>query len=225
MSFAKKTRLPKALACGGVAARRLDIRDGARQAYAGVTNSPPKGAFMPTTNPQSEAASPALVVMGVSGSGKTTVGLRLAKLTGADFIDGDDLHTAEARAKMASGTPLTDDDRWPWLDRIGAALADRVAHPKGLIVASSALRRVYRDRLRARVGPTLRFLYLHGDKALMRERVARRKGHYMPASLIDSQFATLEDPRGESDTVTLAADADLDRALPETLHRLGGASQ
>ena len=184
-----------------------------------------KGFDMPSTDAQTPVETLTLVVMGVSGSGKTTVGLHLAKMTGADFIDGDDLHAPEARAKMASGTALTDDDRWPWLDRIGAALADRVAHPKGLIVASSALRRVYRDRLRARVGPTLRFLYLEGDKALMRARVAGRKGHYMPASLIDSQFATLEDPRGESDTVALAADADLDKALPETLRRLGGASQ
>jgi gluconokinase len=178
---------------------------------------------MPTTDPQTPPARLALIVMGVSGSGKTTVGLRLAKLCGADFIDGDDLHSPEARAKMARGTPLTDEDRWPWLDRIGAALADRGAHPGGLIVACSALRRAYRDRLRAGVGPDLRFVFLEGDKALMRSRVGGRKGHYMPASLVDSQFATLEDPRGESDVVTLAADADLARGLPEALRRLGGA--
>ncbi len=163
-----------------------------------------------------------LVVMGVSGCGKTTVGLRLAKMCGADFADGDDFHSPEARAKMAGGTPLTDEDRWPWLDRIGAALADRTAHPNGLIVACSALRRVYRDRLRASAGPALRFLYLEGDKALMLRRVANRKGHYMPASLVDSQFATLEDPRGESDVVTMPADADLDKELPEVLQRLSG---
>jgi gluconokinase len=175
---------------------------------------------MPTANSQSPARPLALVVMGVSGSGKTTVGQRLAKMTGADFIDGDDLHSSEARAKMANGTPLTDADRWPWLDRIGAALADRAAHPNGLIVACSALRRAYRDRLRARVGPALRFLFLQGDKALMRSRVARRTGHYMPASLVDSQFATLEDPRGESEVFTLAADADLDRDLAEALREI-----
>src|SRR5579872_4655526 len=112
-----------------------------------------KGPGMPTTRSETAPDFPALVVMGVSGSGKTTVGLALAKLCGVDFIDGDDLHSAEARAKMAGGAPLTDEDRWPWLDRIGAALADRAAHPRGLIVASSALRRVYRDRLRTRVGP------------------------------------------------------------------------
>lgn len=164
----------------------------------------------------------ALVVMGVSGSGKTTVGLRLAKKCGIAFVDGDDLHTPEARAKMGAGTPLDDNDRWPWLDRIGDALRDVGAHPSGLIVACSALRRVYRGRLRGRVGPALRFLYLEGGKDLMRARVGRRKGHYMPASLVDSQFAALEEPRDEGDVVTLAADADLAKALPATLRQLGG---
>jgi gluconokinase len=177
---------------------------------------------MATTPSQTGSDRLALIIMGVSGSGKTTVGLRLAETCALDFVDGDDLHSPEARAKMASGAPLNDEDRWPWLDRIGAALADPEKHPAGLIVACSALRRVYRDRLRARAGPALRFLFLAGDKALMRERVGRRKGHYMPASLVDSQFAALEDPRGETDVVTLAADADLDAALPDTLRRLGG---
>jgi gluconokinase len=161
--------------------------------------------------------------MGVSGSGKTTVGVRLAKTCQIQFIDGDDLHTADARAKMASGTPLDDEDRWPWLDRIGAALADPVGHPAGLIVACSALRRIYRDRLRARVGATLRFLFLQGDETLMMERVGSRKDHYMPPSLVDSQFATLEDPTGEGDVIPLVANADLDKTLPQTLRSLGGA--
>jgi gluconokinase len=165
----------------------------------------------------------ALIVMGVSGSGKTTVAVRIAKIRHIDFIDGDDLHSPEARAKMAGGTPLNDDDRWPWLDRIGAALADRAAHPAGLVVACSALSRAYRDRLRAGAGPALRFLYLKGDKALMRARVGGRKHHYMPASLIDSQFAALEEPSGEKDVVTLAADADLAVELPGALDRLGEA--
>jgi gluconokinase len=162
-----------------------------------------------------------LVVMGVSGSGKTTVGVRLARACGLDFIDGDDLHTPEARAKMGAGHALTDEDRWPWLDRIGATLADASAHPAGLIIACSALRRVYRDRIRKEVGSPLRFLFLDGEKALMRARVAGRKGHYMPASLIDSQFATLETPTpDETDVVRLAADADLDEALPGLIRQL-----
>ncbi|MGD0719746.1 MAG: gluconokinase [Roseiarcus sp.] len=165
----------------------------------------------------------ALVVMGVSGSGKTTVGLAIAQATGASFVDGDDLHDAAARAKMTRGVPLDDADRAPWLDRIGALLADAAAHPAGAIVACSALRRAYRDRLRARVGPALRFLFLNGDKALMRARVAGRERHFMPASLIDSQFATLESPEAELDVVTLAANADLAQALPGVIERLAQA--
>jgi gluconokinase len=167
---------------------------------------------------------PAIVVMGVSGSGKTTIGIAIAKAMAIAFFDGDDLHSPAARAKMASGTPLTDEDRAPWLDRIGRVLADDAAHPDGVIVACSALRRAYRDRLRAIVGPSLRFIFLKGDKALMRERVAGRKGHYMPASLIDSQFAALESPEGEGDVVTVAADADLGCVLDATIEGLSHAT-
>jgi gluconokinase len=140
----------------------------------------------------SSAASPkasralAVVVMGVSGAGKTVVGRRLAEALGADFIDGDDLHTDAARAKMASGRPLTDDDRWPWLDRIAAALREGLSRNAATIVACSALRRVYRERLRQGVGGVLRFVYLKADRDLMRARVAGRRDHYMPASLVDS---------------------------------------
>ncbi len=167
-----------------------------------------------TAGPSYGSGRAAIVVMGVAGSGKTTVGKRLAKRLGAEFIDGDDLHTAAARAKMGAGHALDDADRWPWLDRIAAALADPAA-PRGKVVACSALKRAYRDRLRAGVGTTLRFVYLEADPDLMRARVAGRRGHYMPASLVDSQFAALEPPIGEADVVTLAADADLDVAIPQ----------
>ena len=159
--------------------------------------------------------------MGVSGCGKTTFGKALAQALGLPFFDGDDFHSPEARAKMAAGHPLTDSDRAPWLDRIGAALADAGAHPRGAIIACSALRRAYRDRLRAAVGADLRFVFLDGDKALMRARVAGRPDHYMPASLIDSQFATLERPDGEADVVTLAADATLDDQVERAVRALG----
>lgn len=148
----------------------------------------------------------AIVVMGVSGSGKTTVGRILAQALGADFVDGDDLHSSEARAKMAEGVALVDADRWPWLERVGARLA-----AGNVVIACSALKRIYRDRLRAGAGPQLRFVYLSATPQAMRERVGSRKGHYMPASLVDSQFAALEPPDGERDVVVLAADA----ALPE----------
>jgi gluconokinase len=163
----------------------------------------------------SMAASPpaskplAIVVMGVSGAGKTTVGLRLAEALGAAFIDGDDLHTEAARAKMKLGAALTDDDRWPWLDRVGAALA------KGprKIVACSALRRAYRDRLRAAAGAELRFVYLEATPEEMRARVAARRDHYMPASLVPSQFAALEPPVGESDVIVASAAMDLETEI------------
>jgi len=164
---------------------------------------------------------PAVVVMGVTGAGKTTAGRLLARALGADFIDGDDLHTDAARAKMGSGVALDDSDRWPWLDRIAAALRERQSGP-GAIVACSALRRAYRDRLRAGVGPGLRFVYLEAEPEMMRARVAGRRGHYMPASLVESQFATLEPPDGEGDVVTLPADADLATAIPELAARLIG---
>jgi gluconokinase len=166
-----------------------------------------------------------LIVMGVSGSGKTTFGLALAEAKSVPFFDGDDLHTPAARAKMTAGIALNDADRAPWLDRIGAELADTAAHPRGAIVACSALRRAYRDRLRAAVGRDLRFVFLDGDKELMRRRVADRRGHYMPASLIDSQFAALEPPSGEDDVATIAADASLAVALPEALRKLAAIDQ
>jgi len=165
----------------------------------------------------------AVVVMGVSGSGKTTVGRRLAKAVRAQFIDGDDLHTDEARAKMSQGQPLTDEDRWPWLDRIAAALRERRGGNMATIVACSALRRAYRDRLRAGVGGGLRFVYLKAGRELMRARVAGRRNHYMPASLVDSQFATLEPPDGERDVVAMPADADLDAAIPKLAAELMGS--
>ena len=147
--------------------------------------------------------------MGVSGSGKTTVGRILARALGADFIDGDDLHTDAARAKMGAGHALTDEDRWPWLDRVAARLAGEEQNGRGVVIACSALRRVYRDRLRAGAGPRIKFVYLQATPDDMRARVASRKDHYMPASLVDSQFAALEPPDGEGDVVTLSADAQL----------------
>ena len=166
-----------------------------------------------------------LIVMGVSGSGKTTLGEAIAARTGLSFFDGDTFHSVEARAKMTAGVALTDEDRAPWLDRIGRFLADAGAHPEGAIVACSALKRAYRDRLRAAAGPGLRFLFLKGDKALMRARVAGRKNHYMPASLVDSQFAALESPEGEGDVVTIPADADLAQTLGDTIERLASAGR
>jgi len=149
---------------------------------------------------------PAIVVMGVSGSGKTTIGRRLAQVLGGRFVDGDDLHSDAARAKMREGRALDDDDRWPWLDRIGATLSEAKREGRPVVAACSALKKRYRDRIRAAVGTTLRFVYLAAEPEAMRERVGGRPGHYMPASLVDSQFAALEAPVGEADVVTIPAD-------------------
>jgi carbohydrate kinase (thermoresistant glucokinase family) len=131
-----------------------------------------------------------IVLMGVSGCGKTTVGERLAEALGLPFIEGDELHPPANVARMAAGVALTDDDRAGWLEAVGAALA---AAPGGAVASCSALKRAYRDRLRAAV-PGLRLVHLHGAPALLAERLATRRGHYMPPSLLQSQLDTLEMP-------------------------------
>lgn len=128
------------------------------------------------------------VVMGVSGSGKSTVAAALAERMRAPYVDADDLHQEENRAKMAAGEPLDDQDRRPWLDRVGAWLA---ARPDGAVTACSALKRSYRDQLRGHADGVA-FVLLHGSPELVRERQANRQGHFMPGSLLSSQFAALE---------------------------------
>ena len=139
------------------------------------------------------------VVMGVSGCGKSTVGAAFAQAIGAQFVDGDDLHPPENVAKMARGQPLTDADRAPWLDRVGATLTG------GVVVGSSALKRAYRDRIRAVAGP-VRFLHLAGSREVIAARMAARPGHFMPLGLLDSQFAALEPPGPDEDAVTVDID-------------------
>ena len=138
-----------------------------------------------------------VIVMGVCGCGKTTVGRALAKELGYEFLDADDFHPAANVAKMAQGVALADDDRWPWLDAIVAAMRERAARGSGAGIACSALKEAYRDRLRRGVGAVdeIRIVYLEGDAATIAPRLASRSGHYMPASLLDSQFAALEEPR------------------------------
>lgn len=134
---------------------------------------------------------PVIVVMGVCGCGKSTLAQALAEALGVVYVEGDDLHPPHNVALMAAGTPLTDTDRAGWLDQIGHVLAQVQAEGRGAVATCSALRRSYRDRLRA-VAPGLRLIHLHGDPALLAERMARRTGHYMPATLLPSQLATLE---------------------------------
>jgi gluconokinase len=145
------------------------------------------------SSPRAAPGRRTVVVMGVSGSGKSTVGAGIADALGLHFIDGDGLHSAESVARMQAGIALGDDDRWPWLDRIGARLTDASQWPQGIVVACSALKRAYRDRIRA-AAPGVRFVFLDGPAALIESRMTRRTGHYMPSTLLASQMQTLEPP-------------------------------
>ena len=134
-----------------------------------------------------------IVVMGVCGCGKSTVGLRLAEALGLPFVEGDELHPPRNVALMAAGTPLTDSDRHDWLQQIAHTLAGAVARRQGVVVSCSALRRRYRDQLRSGA-PDLVFVHLHGPAALLAARLQSRADHYMPAMLLQSQLDTLEAP-------------------------------
>ena len=146
----------------------------------------------------------AAIVMGVSSCGKTTVGVELAKCLGVDFIEGDKLHPAANVAKMSSGIPLTDEDRWPWLAEVGRALAGS----EGKIASCSALKRVYRERIAQAAERPVAFVFLDGSRALLEQRINARKNHFMPPSLLDSQLRTLEPPGPDENAVRL------DIALP-----------
>lgn len=153
-----------------------------------------------------------VVVTGVTGAGKTTVGRALADRLGAAFVEGDDLHPAANVARMRAGTPLTDADRWPWLDAVAEVVGVHEAGGQDLVVTCSALRRAYRDRLRDG-HPSVRFLHVTAPEGVLRDRLARRTGHWMPASLLDSQLALLE-PLGQDEPgAAVSSEAPLDRLL------------
>lgn len=156
-----------------------------------------------------------LVIMGVSGCGKSTVGAALAEALGATYVDGDDLHPAANIAKMSTGTPLLDTDRWPWLDRVGEILTSR---QETTIIGCSALKRAYRDRIRVKVGEPVLFIHLSGTREELARRMENRPGHFMPASLLESQFAALEPPTLDEYAVTVA----IDQSLAEILQKLAG---
>jgi gluconokinase len=157
--------------------------------------------------------------MGVSGSGKSTVGEALAARLDVPFEDGDDLHPEANVAKMSRGEPLTDEDRVPWLDRVGEWLA---AHESGGVIACSALKRRYRDQLRSHC-PSAEFLHLAGSREVISERQEHRRGHFMPASLLDSQYAALEpldaDEAGVAVDVAGSVDEIVDSALSSLVPR------
>lgn len=172
-------------------------------------------------NPQPDRPSPDIVVvMGVSGSGKTTVATGLAAAMGWAFAEGDDFHPAANVEKMRSGVALTDEDRWPWLETIGAWISGKEAAGESAVVTCSALRRAYRDVLR-RDRPHVRFLHVEAPGAVIADRVEHRAGHYMPPSLLPSQLATLEPLAPDEPGVTVTADGAADEVQTRCLLALG----
>ncbi|HEX5143962.1 MAG TPA: gluconokinase [Mycobacterium sp.] len=155
--------------------------------------------------------------MGVSGSGKSVVGAALAQRLRVPFADGDDFHPEANIAKMTSGHPLDDHDRYPWLENIGEWLA---AHPDGGVIACSALKRKYRDQLR-RHNPDTVFVHLSGSRDLIRRRQASRPGHFMPSTLEDSQFATLEPLSDDENGVTIDVDQSIDAIVDQYVSLAG----
>lgn len=175
-------------------------------------------------NLEKKALPLAVIVMGVSGCGKSSVGERIAARNGMPFVEGDQLHPAANVEKMAQGIPLTDEDRLPWLDRIGEEIKTALNASRGLVVSCSALKKSYRDRLRQAAGGRLAFVFLEGSRDLLLSRMQARQGHFMPASLLDSQLQTLEPPTGEPGVVTVAIDSALDDMVALACEELRSAA-
>ena len=173
-----------------------------------------------TTSSAMKTSTPAtssrrIVVMGVAGCGKSTLGARLAEALGQPFAEGDDLHSPESRAKMAAGIPLEDADRWPWLDRVGEALSRHEG-----IIACSALKRAYRDRIRARAGGPVVFVHLSVPEDEITTRLKARRGHYFDPALQSSQHAILEQLETDEQGFGLDASRSVEEVLCRVLERL-----
>jgi gluconokinase len=162
----------------------------------------------------------ALIVMGVSGSGKSTIAVALAERLGWTFEDGDRFHPASNVAKMSAGHPLNDEDRWPWLEAIADEIG-RVCETGGhVVIACSALKRAYRDVL-GRGREDVRLVFLDGSQALIADRLANRKGHFMPPGLLDSQFKTLEPPAADERPIAVSIDAPVETIIDNIVAQLG----
>ena len=159
-----------------------------------------------------------IILMGVSGSGKTVIGKALAPKLNAEFIDGDNLHSQRNVDKMAAGIPLTDEDRLDWLNLIAKVGHDHAAHGTTCIIACSALKKKYRDNLRSN-NPSMKFIYLKGSYDLIYSRIAKRSHQYMPASLLKSQFDTLEEPQNdEHDVFVVSIDQEISGIVSDVVN-------
>jgi gluconokinase len=182
---------------------------------------PSKGADVQRQGEPIRISSPrAIIVMGVSGSGKSTLGAALAAKLDCPFLEGDAFHDPDSVAKMRGGQPLADSDRWPWLDRLGAAAKQAVASDGLAVVACSALKRSYRERLSHAIGAPASFVLLDADREILAGRVGNRPNHYMPESLLVSQLSTLERPTVDERAMTLDAEAPVDELCARTLEWL-----
>lgn len=160
----------------------------------------------------------AAVVMGVTSCGKTTLGEALAQALKVKFVEGDKLHPPANIAKMSSGLPLNDDDRWPWLAQVGRELQGK----DGVIASCSSLKRAYRELIRAEAKRPVMFIHLHGSRELLAKRIAARKNHFMPPTLLDSQLATLEMPGDGETFMTVAIDAPVEQQVAEATRAILG---
>jgi gluconokinase len=162
----------------------------------------------------------ALVVMGVSGSGKSTIGEKLAARLSYGYEDGDRFHPASNVAKMSAGQPLTDEDRWPWLQAISNEIERICEAGQNAVIACSALKRAYREIL-VHGRSDVRIVYLKGTQQLIADRLAQRQGHFMPPGLLESQFKTLEPPGADENPATVSIDAPVDAIVDDIVRQLG----
>ncbi len=156
---------------------------------------------------------PAIVVMGVSGSGKSTVGPSLAERLKCPYLEGDEFHLPSSIDKMAAGIALDDDDRWPWLSRLADSINTLVDESNYVVATCSALKRKYRDRLRQQIGGPVVFIHLVAETTVLEERLSARDAHYMPASLLRSQLEVLEPADSDEKALVLSNDADVEGAV------------
>ena len=164
---------------------------------------------------------PIVVVMGVSGCGKSTIGAEYAQRQSLPFMDADDYHPQSNVDKMAAGIALTDDDRWPWLTRLAEVMRENADKTGGVVCGCSALKRIYRDHLSEKIGLPIVFVLLDGTKEMLFARMSARKDHYMPPSLLDSQLAILERPDESEPAFTISIDQDVEKIVDRIEQKLG----